>query len=145
MFHFLVKAAKHRDIAAVCRLSQKILNPTIPLKELEKLYVGIIEDIEQIVMVAARSGHMAGFIHARRVSDLTSGTYTEINEIAILPYYQGRGCADLLISAIEQWSSQMVTPKIKCIIKSYDEAVKALLQNRGYVDNGFGAFEITIV
>lgn len=145
MFHFTVRAAKHSDINAVCKISQKVLGSALQLENLEKLYVNMIEDIEQIVMVAVHSGHVAGFIHARCVSDMTFGTYTEIIEIAMLPYYQRRGGSKALIFAIEQWSGQMGTPNIKCVLKSDNEAVKALLQSCSYVENGFGAFEKTIV
>lgn len=144
MFHFTVRAAKHSDINAVCKISQKVLGSALRLDELEKLYVNIIEDIEQIIMVAFHSGHVAGFIHAKRASDLTFGTYTEIVEIAMLPYYQRRGGSKSMIFAVEQWSDQMVTTNIKCILKSESETVKALLLNCGYVENGLGAFEKTI-
>lgn len=145
MFRFTVRAAKHGDINSVCKISQKVLGSALQLEVLEKLYVNIIEDIEQIVMVAIHSEHTVGFIHAKRVSDLTFGTYTEISEIAMLPYYQRRGGSASMIFAVEQWSSQMVTTNLKCLLKSENEAVKALLLSCGYVENGFGAFEKTIV
>lgn len=145
MFHFTIRAAKHSDLNAVCKISQKVLSSALPFDELEKLYVNIIEDIEQIIMVAEHSGHVTGFIHAKRASDLTFGTYTEIVEIAMLPYYQRHGASKSLIFAVEKWSSQMVASNIKCILKSENEAVKALLLSCGYVETGLGAFEKTIV
>lgn len=145
MFHFTVRAAKHSDINAMCKISQGVLGSSLQLENLEKLYIDIIEDVEQIVMVAVHSGHAAGFIHARRVNDLVCGCYTEIVTIALLPYYQRRGAGTLLVLGVEQWSSQMGTPNIKCVLKSDNEAVKVLLQSCGYVENGFGAFEKTIV
>lgn len=143
MFRFTIRAAKHGDINTICKISQRVL--ANQLEDPEKLYVNIIEDVEQIVMVAVHSGHAAGFIHARRVSDMTLGTYTEIAEIAMLPYYQRCGGSKSLIFAVEKWSSQMVTPNLKCILKSKNEAVKTLLLSCGYVENGFGAFDKTIV
>lgn len=145
MFQFTVRAADHFDVNAICKITQRVFDPSFDETELRKLCIGIIEDIEQIVMVAVNSNHVVGFIHARRVTDMIFGSYTEISEIAMLPYYQRRGGGTSLVFGVEQWSSQMLTNKIKCILKSQNEAVKALLQGCGYVENGFGAFEKTTV
>lgn len=145
MFQFTVRAADHFDVNAICKITQKVFDPSIDEDELKRLCVGIIEDIEQIVMVAVNSNHVVGFIHARRVTDMIFGRYTEISEIAMLPYYQRRGGGSSLVFGVEQWSSQMLTNKIKCILKSQNEAVKALLLKCGYVENGLGAFEKTII
>ena len=145
MFQFTVQAAKHRDADTICKISQKVLNSEISPDELKKLYVEMIEDVEQIVMIAVNSGHTVGFIHAKRVRDLALGVYTEIAAIALLPYYQKRGGGTSLLLGVEQWSSQMLTPGLKCILKNDNETVKHLLKSCGYIQNGLGVYEKTIV
>ena len=145
MFRFTIQAAKHSDADAVCRIASTVLNSDIPSDKMKKLYYEIIEDVEQIVMVAVNSGHAVGFIHARRISDLVYGSYTEMVTTALLPYYQKRGGGTSLLLGVEQWSRQMLTPELKCILKNDNEAVKRLLKSCGYIQNGLGVFEKTIV
>ena len=132
MFQFTVQAAKHRDADTICKISQNVLNSDIPPDDLKKLYVEIIENVEQIVLKAINSKHTVGFIHARRVSDLVYGSYTEIVTIALLPYYQNRGGGTSLLLGVEQWSRQMLTPELKCVLKNDNEAVRRLLKSCGY-------------
>ena len=145
MFQFTVLAAKHSDAEAICKISKSVLNSDIPPDELKSLYVEMIENVEQIVMIAVNSGHTVGFVHAKRVRDLVLGVYTDIAAIALLPYYQKRGGGTSLLLGVEQWSRQMLTPELKCILKNDNEAVKRLLKSCGYIDNSFGVFEKTIV
>lgn len=144
MFNFTVQAARHCDINAVCKITKNVLHSEIQPDNMKRLYLEIIENVEQIIMIAVNSGKTVGFIHARRVNDLVCGCYTEIVTMALLPYYQRRGGGTSLLLGVEQWSRQMLTPNIKCILKSDNTAVKALLQGCGYVENG-RAFERTIV
>ena len=143
MFRFTIRAAKHSDAEAVCRIAGTVLNSELPPDMLKRLYAKIIEDVEQIVMVAINSAHTVGFIHARQVKDLVLGKYTEIAAIALLPYYQKRGGGTSLVFGVEQWSRQMLTPDIRC--KSDNVAVKQLLKGCGYTQNGNDIFEKTIV
>lgn len=145
MFQFTVQAAKHRDADAICKISKSVLNSEISPDELKKMYAEIIENFEQIVMIAVNSGHTVGFIHAKRVRDLAFGIYTEIAAIALLPYYQNRGGGTSLLLCVEQWSRQMLTPELKCILKNDNEAVKRLLKSCGYAQNGLGVYEKTII
>ena len=145
MFQFTVQSANHSNVEAVCKISRKVLNSPLQIERMRRIYVEIIEDIEQIVMIAVHAGKAVGFIHAHRVNDLLCGTYSEISNVALLPYYQRRGAGTLLVLGVEQWSRQMITPDLKCILKSENEAVAALLKGCGYVENGLGAFEKTIV
>lgn len=145
MFHFTIQAAKHCDANAVCRIAKRVLLSEITPDKMKKLYVEIIENVDQIIMIAVNSGKTVGFIHARRVEDLVFGCYTEIVTIALLPYYQRRGGGTSLLLGAEQWSRQMLTPNLKCTLKGDNMAVKALLHGCGYVENGQGAFEKTIV
>ena len=143
MFKFTVQAAKHSDADAVCNIARSVLNSEIPPDKLKKLYFEMIEDIGQIVMTAVNSGHIVGFIHARHVRDLVIGDHTEIVAIALLPYYQKRGGGTSLVLSVEQWSRQMLTPDIRC--RSDNIAVKHLLKDCGYTQNGNETFEKTIV
>lgn len=145
MFRFTIQAAKHSNVDAVCRIASTVLHSEIPPDKLKRLYVEIIEDVEQIVMIAVNSGHAAGFIHARRVNDLVYGNYTEIAAIALLPYYQKHGGGTSLLLGVEQWSSQMLTSELKCIPKTENIAMKQLLTVCGYKKNVSGVFEKTIV
>ncbi|MDE6726684.1 MAG: GNAT family N-acetyltransferase [Oscillospiraceae bacterium] len=145
MFRFNIMAAKHSNAKEVCKISQKVLGAEMPFEKMKTLFVEIIEDIEQIIMIAVHSGHTVGFIHARIVRDLVRGRYTEIVGIALLPYYRNRGCGISLIFAAEQWSSQMLVNKLQCNLKSDNEAVKSLLKKCGYLENGLEAFEKTIL
>ena len=143
MFQFTVQAAKHSDADAICKISKSVLNSDIPPDELKKLYVEIIEDIEQIILTAVNSGHTVGFIHAKRVKDLVLGVYTEIVTVALLPYYQKRGGGTSLVLGVEQWSRQMLTHDIRC--RSDNVVVKQLLKGCGYTQNGNEIFEKTII
>lgn len=145
MFRFTIQAAKHRDADAICKISKTVLNSELSPDELKKLYVEIIENVEQIVMIAVNSGHTVGFIHARRVRDIVLGYYTEIVAIALLPYYQDHGGGTSLLMGVEQWSRQMLTPELKCIIKNDNETVKRLLKSCSYKEKGLGVYEKTIV
>ena len=145
MFRFTVQAARHCNANAVCRITKEVLHSEMPPDTIRKLYFEIIEDVEQIIMIAVNSAHTVGFIHARIVNELVLGRYTEIVDIALLPYYQRHGGGTSLVLGVEQWSRQMLAPNIKCNLKSDNGAVKALLQGCGYVENGLGAFEKTIV
>lgn len=145
MFQFTVQSADHSNIDAVCKISQRVLNSELPSDKLTKQYLAIIEDIEQIVMIAENSGHTVGFVHARRVSDLVYGNYAEIVAIALLPYYQRRGGGTSLMLGIEQWSKQMLTSELKCFPKSDNIAVRQLLIGCGYAESKPGIFAKTIV
>lgn len=145
MFHFTARPAVHADMKAVCKICRDALNTELPQKELERVYTEIIEDVSQMVMVSVHSGHVAGFIHARRVFDMVLGEHAEIVSAAMNPYYRGKGGGKLMLAGIEAWSSQMLAPKIICVLKSENEVFKTLLQNNGYVRGGFGAFEKTLV
>lgn len=145
MFHFTARPAVHADMKAICKICRDALNSELPQKELERVYTEIIEDVSQMVMVSVHSGHVAGFIHARRVLDMVLGEHAEIVTAAMNPYYRGKGGGALMLAGIEAWSSQMLAPKIICVLKSENGAFGTLLQNNGYVCGGFGAFEKTIV
>lgn len=145
MFHFTIRAARHKDIADIYKICQDVLNVPLSPEKMTKVYVDIIEDTEQIVMLAVHAKRTVGFIHARRVNDLLLGTYSEIINIALKPYYQKRGAGTFLVLGVEQWSRQMVTPYLKCTLKSENAAVTALLKSCGYAENSPGAFEKTIV
>ena len=144
MFNFKVRSASHADKNAVCRIAASIPGHALTPKELDRIYTEIIEDISQIVMVSVHSGHAAGFIHARHEFDMVYGECIEIVSIAMNPYYQNRGGEAMLLAALEKWSGQMLVPRIVYVLKGEDEAVKALLKSKGYVDNGSSAFEKTI-
>lgn len=145
MFRFNIMAAKHSNAKGVCNVAQRVLGAELPPEKMQKLFVEIIEDVEQIIMIAVHSGHTVGFVHARIVRDLVCGRYTEIVGIALLPYFRKRGCGISLMFAAEQWSSQMLVNKLQCNLKSDNETVKSLLIKCGYLENGLGAFEKTIV
>ena len=145
MFHFTVQAAKHINADAVCKIADTVLHSEIPFDRLKRLYVEILEDVEQIVMVAVNSAHTVGFIHARRVSDLVYGSRAEIVTVALLPYYQRRGGGTALLFGVEQWSRQMLITDLKCAPKSDNEAVKHLLKRCGYIENELGVYEKTII
>ena len=145
MFQFTIRAAKHSDAEAVCRIAGTVLNSELPPDMLKRLYAKIIEDVEQIVMVAINSAHTVGFIHARQVKDLVLGKYTEIAAIALLPYYQKRGGGTSLLLGAEQWSRQMLTSKLKCIPKNDVTAIKQLLTVCGYEENVSGVLEKIII
>ena len=130
---------------AVCNISEKVLNSALTPDALKKLYTEILENVEQIIMIAVNSGHTVGFAHARHVRDLVFGDYTELVSIAMLPYYQKRGGGTLLLLGVEQWSRQMLIPELKCILKNDNVAVKRLLTGCGYAQNSFGIFEKTII
>lgn len=145
MFRFTVQAAKHSDANAVCKIASTVLNPKIPPAKMKRQFFKIIEDIEQIVMVAVNSAHTVGFIHARRMDDLVYGSYTEIVTIALLPYYQKRGGGTSLLMGVEQWSRQMLITDLKCIKKINNIAADHLLKGCGYTQNPLGVFEKTII
>ena len=144
MFQFTVQAAKHKNVDAVCRISNTVLNSGLPHESLKKLYFDIIQDVEQIIMIAVNSGHTVGFAHARRVKDLVCGCYAELVTIALLPYYQRRGGGTSLMFGIEQWSRQMLTGDLRCFPKTDDPAVDRLLEGCGYIQNSSGVFEKTL-
>lgn len=145
MFNFKIRAASHADKNAVCRIAANIPGSALTPGELDRIYTEIIDDVSQVVMVAVHSGHAAGFIHARHIFDMVLGECIEIVSIAMNPYYQNRGGEAMLLAALEKWSGQMLVLRIIYVLKGENEAVKALLRSKGYVDNGFGAFEKTIV
>lgn len=145
MFQFTIQAAKHNNFDAVCKIARNVLNSGLSADSFKKQYLKIIEDVDQIIMIAINSGHTIGFIHARRMSDMINGSYTEIVGIALLPYYQRRGGGTLLLLGVEQWSRQMLTPDIKCILNHENKAVQKLLTSCGYDENDSGVYEKTIV
>lgn len=145
MLRFTIQAAKHNDAKAVCRICREVFSTALPPDKMTATFTGIIEDIEQIVMVAVISGHAAGFIHARQVRDLVLGKYVEIVCIAMSEYYQRKSGGSSLVFSVEQWCSQMRNNKMICFLKSENEAMRSLLTRCGYQENGVGAFEKYIV
>lgn len=145
MFRFTIQAAKHKDAKAVCRICGEVLTSEISPEITGAMFTKIIEDIEQIVMVAFISGHVAGFIHARIVRDLVLGQYVEIVNIAMAEYYQRKGGGTSLVQGVEQWCCQMQNHKTMCFLKSENEAMRSLLTRCGYLENSVGAFEKYIV
>lgn len=145
MLQFTIQAAKHKDAKAVCRICGEVLSPELSPDKTEAMFTKIIEDLDQIVMVAFTSGHVAGFIHARQVRDLVLGQYVEIVRIAMSEYYQRKSGGTSLIFGVEQWCSQMQNHKVRCFLKSENEAMRSLLTRCGYQENGVGAFEKYIV
>ncbi len=144
MFNFKIRQATHADKNAICRIAANSIKSPLAQEELYRLYTEIIEDISQVVMVFVHSGHVAGFIHARRVCDMICGEHIEIVEIAVNPYYQNRGGEELLLAALEKWSCQMLIPRMTSVIKVETETIKEIFQNCGFTINGFGDFEKTI-
>ena len=122
-----------------------MLGSELPPDKMDKIFTQIIDDVGQIILVAVTSGHVAGFIHAREVRDLTLGRYVEIVEIAMLEYYQRSGGASSLIYGVEQWCCQMRTHKTVCILKSENDAMRSLLISCGYREYGIVAFEKYLV
>lgn len=145
MLHFTIQSAKRGDAEAVSKISEKVLEASISHDELKNLFLEIIEDVEQIIMTAINSAHTVGYIHARRVKDLVFGSYTELVSIALYPYYQKQGAGTSLLMGVEQWSRQMLTPKIKCIPRCDNEGMRRLLISCGYNENEHGIFEKTVV
>lgn len=145
MLHFTIRAAELNDAKAVCRICGEALSPEIQQDEMSEMFTGIIEDVEQIVMVAFISRHVCGFIHARLVRDLVLGEYAEIVNIAMREFYKRKSGGMSLVFGVEQWCSQMQRHKIICFLKSENEAMRSLLTKCGYQENGFGAFEKNIV
>ena len=145
MFRFTIQAAQHSDVNAVCKIASTVLNSELPPDKLKQLYFEIIENVEQIILLAVNSAHTVGFIHARRVNDLVCGSYTGIVSIAFLPYYQRHGGGTELLYGVEEWSRQMLTPKLKCVLKSDNEAVRQLLKSGGYTESSPQNYEKTIV
>lgn len=142
---FTIQAAKHKDAKAVSRICGEVLSPELPPDKTEAMFTKIIEDLDQIVMVAFTSGHVAGFIHARQVRDLVLGQYVEIVRIAMSEYYQRKSGGSSLIFGAEQWCGQMRNHKMMCFLKSKNEAMRSLLTRCGYRENSVGAFEKYIV
>lgn len=142
---FTIQSAKHKDAKAVSRICGEVLSPELTPDKTEAMFTKIIEDLDQIVMVAFTSGHVAGFIHARQVRDLVLGKYVEIVCIAMSEYYQRKGGGTSLIFGVEQWGSQMRNNKTICYLKSENDAMRSLLTRCGYQENGVGAFEKYIV
>lgn len=145
MFHFTIQAAVHKNVGALCTIRERVLGVSFPPERLKRIYFEIIEDVEQIVLLAFHSRKTVGYIHARRVNDFSSGEFTEISEIALLPYYQKRGAGTFLVLGVEQWGRQMALRAMKCNLKSDNEAMKALLKGCGFSESCPGAFEKTIV
>lgn len=145
MLHFTIRAAEHNDTKAVCRICGEVLSPELSPDDTEAMFTKIIEDIDQIVMVAFISGHVCGFIHARRVSDILLGQYVEIVHVAMSEYYQRKSGGTSLIFGVEQWCAQMQDHKTMCFLKSENEAMRSLLTRCGYRENSVGAFEKYIV
>lgn len=141
MLHFTIRAAEHKDAKAVCRICTETLSPEIHPDEMTKMFTAIIEDVEQIVMVAFISGHVCGFIHARLVRDIVRGEYAEIVNLAMSEYYQRKNGGTSLIFGVEQWCSQMQRHKSICFLKSENDAMRSLLTKCGYRENSVGAFE----
>lgn len=142
---FTIQAAKHKDSKAVCRICGEVLSSELPQEKTAEMFTEIIEDAEQIVMVAFISGHVAGFIHARLVRDLVLGEYAEIVSIAMAEYYQRKGGGTSLVFGVEQWCGQMRKHRTICFLKSENEAMRSLLTRCGYRETGVGAFEKYIV
>lgn len=145
MLHFKIQAAKHKDAKAVCRICGEVLSSELPPEKITEMLTEIVEDAEQIIMVAFISGHVAGFIHARLMRDLVLGEYAEIVQIAMAEYYQRKGGGTSLVLGVEQWCSQMRRDKTICFLKSENEAMRSLLTRCGYRENTVGAFEKNIV
>ena len=145
MFKFIVKAAKHSDADAVCRIAATVMNSEIPPDRLKKVFLDIIENVDQIIMIAINSTHTVGFVHARHVRDLVLGDHTEISTIALLPYYQRRGGGTSLLLGVEQWSRQMLITKLRCSLNNDNLAAKQLLTGCGYLEKDQRVFEKTIV
>lgn len=145
MLHFTIRAAEHNDAKAVCRICGEVFSPEIQQDEMLQIFTKIIEDVEQIVMVAFISGHVCGFIRARLVRDLVLGEYAEIVNIAMSEYYQRKGGGTSLVFGVEKWCMQMRRHKTICFLKSENEAMRSLLKRCGYLENSVGAFEKYIV
>lgn len=145
MLHFTIRAAEHNDAKAVCRICGETLSPEIGQDEMANMFTKIIEDLEQIVMVAFISGHVCGFIHARLTQDLVLGEFAQIEKIAMSEYYQRKSGGTSLILGVEQWCSQMQRHKSICFLKSENEAMRSLLTKCGYLENSVGAFEKYII
>lgn len=145
MLHFTIRAAEHNDVKAVCRICGETLSPEIQQDKIATMFTKIIEDVEQIAMVAFISGHVCGFIHARLVRDLVLGEYAEIVNISMSEFYQRKSGGTSLIFGVEQWCSQMQRHKMICFLKSENEAMRSLLTKCGYQENTVGAFEKYIV
>lgn len=145
MFHFTIQAAVHKNVCALCAIRERVLGVSLSPEHLKRIYFEIIEDAEQIILLAFHSRKTVGYIHARRVNDFSCGEFTEISEIALLPYYQKRGAGTFLVLGVEQWARQMAVRVMKCNLKSDNEAMKALLKGCGFSESGLGAFEKTII
>lgn len=145
MLHFTIQSAGLGEAEAICKISKKVLNTELSRDEIKRLFEEIFEDVEQIIMTAINSAHTVGFVHARRVKDFVRGSYTEIVSIGIYPYYQKQGAGTSLLLGVEQWSRQMLTPELKCIPPRDNEGMRRLLTGCGYVENGQGIFEKSIV
>lgn len=141
MFRFKIQTARHSDVKAVARLCREELSSELSPDKMNTIFTEFLVDAEQIVLVAFTSGHVAGFIHARQVSDLVLGRYVEIVGIAMLEYYKRSRGGTSLILGVEKWCSQMQHHKTVCFLKSESEAMRSLLIHCGYRENGFGAFE----
>ena len=144
MFRFEIRAACHKDIVGICKIIRRVMDTDISDKRLEEIYTGIVEDINEIIMIAKHARVVAGYIRARRLKDFSRGYYAEISEIALLPYYQRRGGGTDLVYGVEKWGGQMLIPKIICNLQSDNEGAAALLKKCRFVETRPGAFEKTI-
>lgn len=145
MHNFIIRYANHKDLNGICSLAKKCFDLNVKDSELRANVSSILDDLQQAVLVVINSSHIVGFIHARYVQNIMSGNYTEISEMGVLPYYQRRKCGTKLVLSVEKWCESMAVHNIKCILKSANPAVEALLIKCGYTKNCDCAFEKTIV
>lgn len=145
MYHFTVEIAKYKHINTVCRINETVFGSTKLADIRRNIFIEIIEDIEQVILIAKNGNNFAGYIHARHQKDLSNGYYVDIAEIAMTPYYQNHGGGTKLVLGVEQWSRQTLYNLLKCRFHNDNIAMKALLEGCGYSNNGYGEFEKTIV
>jgi ribosomal protein S18 acetylase RimI-like enzyme len=107
-----LRALRAEDLPAICELSAQLGYPT-SLESMQKRLARILERPEQALFVAARGGHVAGWVHAEAQHPLESDPYVEIVGLVVAEADRRCGVGSALVDRVRHWALELSYPALR--------------------------------
>jgi ribosomal protein S18 acetylase RimI-like enzyme len=101
-----VRALCEQDLPAICELSAQLGYPTA-LGAMQQRFARLLERPKQALFVAARGGHVAGWVHAEPQHPLESDPYVEIVGLVVAEADRRCGVGSALVDRVRDWAREL--------------------------------------
>ncbi len=120
----------HNNIPASYKKTPK---PTLP----RGTFISIIDDKNVLMIVAEIKDKVVGMLYAtieEYKGDEWSMPYNRvsIDELSVLPNYQGKGIGSLLMQEVENWAKRKKVSDLTVLVYEFNDKAIKFYQNNGY-------------